>query len=191
MAQRQATRTPPSMLAVGVILVLLSASGLMAGMVTHRLQNATTPSTGAIAQATSTTQPQSTATTAATAEATATTSAITPTAGAGNNTQFTLGVSASPKTVSPGQTIDVTVTVVQKGTQTPLAGVQCFLRPPTGGGQSLFTQFPPAAVSDANGEATWQLTVPALSPGTYRVEAVAYGQHSYSYFSYTDVVVTG
>ena len=191
MAQRSTTRTPPSILAVGVILVLLSASGLMAGMVTHRIQNAASPTASPVAQATSPTGPQSTATPAATtgAKPTATTSSVTQSPATSNHSQFTLGVTASPKNISPGQSLTITVTVVQKGSQTPMAGVQCFLRPPTGGGQSLLTQFPPAAVSGENGQATWQVTVPAQAPGTYRIEAVAYGQHSYSYFSYTDVVV--
>ncbi len=186
MAKRPAAHTPPSMLAVSVILVLLSASGMLAGIVTHQIQKA--PNSSPVAQATVPTQ--STATSTTTALPTATTSLATPSAGTGNNTsQFTLGVAASPKSVAPGQSIEITVTVVQKGTQTPLAGVQCFLRPPTGGGQSLLMQYPPAVVSDASGQASWQLTVPAQAPGTYRVEAVAYGAHGYNYFSYTDVVV--
>lgn len=187
---RQAPRTPPSPLAVSVILVLLSASGMLAGLTVHSLQSGaqvsiSTPSP--VAQATIPTQP--TATPAATVLPTATSSAETPPAA--NSSQFTLSVSASPKTVAPGQSISITVSVVVKGTQTPLAGVQCFLRPPTSGGQSLFAQFPPAATSNESGQASWQLTVPAQPPGLYRVEAVAYGPHSYSYYSFTDVTVTG
>jgi hypothetical protein len=189
MANRQVSRTPPSMLAVGVILVLLSASGMLAGIVTHRLQD-NTPATGPMAQAT-TAVGQPTSTPSAPVQPTATASSVTPSSGPGGSSQFTLSITASPKTVAPGQPIEITVTVVQKGTQAPLAGVQCFLRPPTGGGQSLLIQYPPAVTSNASGAASWSLTVPAQPPGTYRVETVAYGPHRYNYYSYTDVVVTG
>ena len=188
---RPASHTSPSILAVSIILVLLSASGMLAGITAHRLQaspSATpTPIATTLAQATIPVQPKSTPT--ATALPTATTSSA-ETATAAPNAQFTFSVSAAPKTVAPGQAITITVAVVQKGTQTPLAGVQCFLRQTTTGGQSLFMQFPPAATSNANGQAIWNLTVPAQPPGTYRVEAVAYGAHSYSYYSFTDVIVT-
>lgn len=188
MARRQATRTPPSMLAVSALLVLLSASGLLAGIVTHRLQDNAT-ATGPVAQAT-TAAGQPTSTPSAPAQPTATASAVTPSSGTGSS-QFTLSITASPKTVAPGQSIEITVTIVQNGTQAPLAGVQCFLRPPTSGGQSLLMQYPPAVISNASGEASWGLTVPAQPPGTYRVEAVAYGPHRSYYYSYTDVTVTG
>jgi len=191
MANRPAPRTPPSTLAISIILVLLSASGMLAGVTAHHLQAtpATTPTTGPIAQATIATQPTATPVATALPTATVPSTSVTPTAGA--NAQFTFSVSAAPKTVAPGQAITITVSVMQKGTQTPQAGVQCFLRQATSGGQSLFQQFPPAATSGANGQAVWNLTVPAQPPGTYRIEVVAYGAHSYSYYSFTDVTVTG
>src|SRR5579885_295309 len=182
LVNRQAPRTPPSTLAVSIILVLLSASGMLAGVTAHHLQAppATTPSPSVVAQSTVPAQPTSTP--KATAQPTATTpsSATAPTTGA--NAKFTFSISASPKTVTPGQAITITVTVVRKGTQIPLPGVQCFRRQATSGGQSLFQQVPPAATSDENGLAVWNLTVPDQPPGSYRVEAVAYGAHSYSYF---------
>jgi hypothetical protein len=177
------------MLAAGVILVLLSASGMLAGIVTHRLQD-NTPATGPVAQAT-TAAGQPTSTPSAPEQPTATASSVTPSAVTSGSSKFTLSITASPKTVAPGQSIAITVTVVQKSTQAPLAGVQCFLRPPTSGGQSLLMQYPPAVTSNASGEANWSLTVPAQPPGTYRVETVAYGPHGYNYYSYTDVTVTG
>ncbi|HEV8192085.1 MAG TPA: hypothetical protein VGP82_11475, partial [Ktedonobacterales bacterium] len=145
MAKKQTARTPPSTLAVSAILVLLSASGMLAGIVTHRLQD--TPATSPVAQAT-TAPKQSTSAPSATALATVTASSVTPTASSGGSSQFTLSISASPKTVAPGQSIEVTVAVVQLGTQAPLAGVQCFLRQSTGGGQSLLMQYPPAVTSN-------------------------------------------
>lgn len=190
MAKRDVARTSPSIMAVGVILVLLSASGMLAGVVTHRLRDAATPPP--LAQATATTQPASTsATTPASTATSAATAAATASTGSSNSGQFTFSVAASPKSVAPGQNITITVTAVQKGTQIPFANLQCYLRQATSGGQSLFATYPPPATTNNNGIATWTVAVPGEPPGSYRIEVVAYGTRSYNYFSYTDVTVTG
>jgi hypothetical protein len=185
MAARQSRRTPPSALAVALVLVLLSASGMLTGMAARRLQ--APPTASPAAHATTPTRPPAPPT--STVQPTAT--AASQTTPADNNVQFTLSIAASPKTVAPGQRIDITVTAWQKGTQIPLLGVLCYLRSPSGGGQGLFSPWPAPVATNGGGQAFWHLTVPDQPPGTYRVETVAYGAHSYYYRSYTSVTVTG
>lgn len=104
-------------------------------------------------------------------------------------TGFSFSVAASPAQVAPGQQFTVTVTVLSAA-NAPLPGIQCFWRAPSDGSPSLFQDMPTPQVSNANGQAIWNLTAPAVSPGTYRIEVIAYGSHSYEYHAYAHLVVT-
>ena len=105
-------------------------------------------------------------------------------------TGFTFSVATSPAQVAPGQAFTVTVTVVS-ATKAPLAGIECFMRAPSNGSPSLFQDMPTPQVSNADGEAIWNLQAPAASPGTYRIEVVAYGSSKYFYFGYAHLTLTG
>lgn len=62
------------------------------------------------------------------------------------------------------------------------------MRAPTKAHTPLFQDWPPPKITDANGQATWNLIAPQISPGLYGVEVVAYGTNSYNY--YVDALMT-
>lgn len=105
-------------------------------------------------------------------------------------TGFSFTVAPFPTQVAPGQQFTVTVTVLS-ASQAPLPGIQCFMRAPSDGSPSLFQDMPTPQVSNATGQAAWNLTAPSVSPGTYRIEVIAYGSHSYEYHAYAHLIVTG
>lgn len=173
---------PLSAILIAIILVACSMSGLAAGVYARHLGDTIS---------TSTSKPPVSSNLTATARATATlspppTATITPQPA--NTTGFVLSASASPTTLSPGQSFSVTVTAVTGQGGAPIAGLQCFMRAPTKAHTPLFQSWPPPKITDATGQATWDLTTPQVSPGLYGVEVVAYGTNSYNY--YVDALMT-
>lgn len=152
-----------------VLLALVAILGLLTGFLTHLLVNRATVS--AHGQPTSTQNPAATATNTSTPVPV---TGITGTATTGTATgQFVLSVSISPKAMTPGQQITITVRAFTPDTHTPVSGLSCVLRAPSDGSPALFTSWPPAQTTDDSGSATWTLTAPREAPGTYEVEAFA------------------
>lgn len=94
---------------------------------------------------------------------------------------FTLQAVSSAKSLSPGQQFTVIVTALASDHVTPVAGLPCYMRARADGTSPLFQQWPGPQVTDVNGQATWTLTAPQVTPGAYGFEVVAYGEHSWSY----------
>lgn len=169
---------------VAAVLVLCCVSGLATGVLARTLSGR------AAAQG-----PGSTMTSggspAATHVATMTPSPIltpTVTSATVQATGFTLTVATSPAQVTPGQAFTVTVTVLSAA-KAPLAGVECYMRAPSDGSPSLFQDMPTPQISNADGQAIWNLQAPSASPGTYRIEVVAYGSAKYFFFSYAHLTL--
>lgn len=156
----------------GLILVLLALVvilGLLTGFLTHLLVSRAAVS--AQGQPTSIQGPAATATNTSTPVPV---TGITGTATTGTATgQFVLSVSISPKAMTPGQQITITVRAFTPDTHAPVAGLSCVLRAPTDGSPALFSSWPPAQTTDGSGSATWILTAPREAAGTYEVEAFA------------------
>lgn len=151
------------------LLALVALIGLLSGILTRTLSSRqahlglTVPTATTTAPATAASSPTPPPT--APASVTATTATI-----AGH---FELSVTVTPKTVSAGQQITITVAAFTPDTHTPVAGLPCILRAPVDGSPALFTTWPPAQTTDANGAASWILTAPTRPAGTYEVEAFA------------------
>lgn len=172
---------------IAVVLVLFCVSGLATGVLARSLSAPAAARTSAQSQ-TSRVAPAATLTTAAATPSP--TTAPTATTAPVQATGFTFTMTTSPAQVAPGQDFTVTVTVLSAA-KAPLAGIQCFMRAPSDGSPSLFQDMPTPQISNDQGEAVWNLQAPAVSPGTYRIEVIAYGSDSYQYFAYAHLTVTG
>lgn len=142
------------------MLVAFALTGLLLGLLTHGLVISASAATARTTQ------------TPTRAHATATrekTPSATPPPATG---KFDLALSISPQRVSAGDTITVTVKATVAGTSTPLASLVCALGG-SGSGPDLLTKWPAPQATDAQGVATWHITVPRVAPGTYSIEAKA------------------
>src|SRR5581483_9708427 len=92
------------------MLVLFSASGLLAGVLTRQVASVLRTSTGS----TSTLAP---------VDLTATAGAVTP----ASPSAFVLQVATSPASAKAGQTVQVAVTALGKTASTPMSGIHCSL----------------------------------------------------------------
>lgn len=102
-------------------------------------------------------------------------SATTPPATIVAPSGFSVTAVVTPRSVAAGQPFTVTATVVAPDGVTPLAGVACSMGAAPGSAP-LFTTWPPPAVSDSTGHATWSLTVPTTAtPGSYVLDISARG----------------
>lgn len=157
---------------IGLILVLMALVailGLLTGFLTHLLVSRAAVS--AQAHPTSTESPGETAANTSTPVPV---TGVTGTETTGTATgQFVLSISISPKTMTPGQQVTVTVRAFTPDTHTPVSGLSCVLRAPTDGSPALFSSWPSAQTTDDSGAATWTLTAPQKAAGTYEVEAFA------------------
>lgn len=167
---------------IALLLGLFAVSGLMAGALTHILTNAPAIS-GAATTGAHVNHAQPTHTPAATPTATTAPVAVT---GA-----FTLTISVLPAntTVAPGQSLQVIVQALRPDGQTPVVGLRCALGAPTSGAP-LLAQWPAPATTNATGEATWQITVPNVAPGKYRIEASAHASDGSYFFVYMSVTIS-
>lgn len=149
-----------------LLLALVSLIGLLSGMLTHTL----IARHGIIAQVPSTQSPgvSSGATNTPAGSATSGTSTASALA-----SRFQLSISVSSKTVSPGDQVTITVHAYTPDTHAPVSGLSCTLRAPTDGSSALLSTWPDPQTTDANGVATWTVTVPTLAAGSYEVEAYA------------------
>lgn len=105
-------------------------------------------------------------------------------------TPFTLTLSVSPHVASAGEQLVVTVLARSVSSNAPVAGLPCTLRAPQNGSQPLLQQWPPAAITNTDGAATWQVSAPSVSGG-YEVEVYAQGQHGLYYMYDASVTITG
>jgi hypothetical protein len=97
----------------------------------------------------------------------------------------------SPNSVAPGQPFTVTATVIAADGVTPLEGVACGMGAAPGSAP-LFTTWPPPAVSDASGHATWSLSIPTTAtPGTYVLDISAHGSDGWTTHWRPSITVTG
>lgn len=173
MPQERATRFTSSGFFIALLLVVFSASGLMAGVVTRQVANASGPR-GQTRVATPT------------ASATATSA---PTDGTPSATgTFTLKVTLSTQRAKAGQTIQVQVAARGPDGVSPVAGVRCSLVQPDSGPQLLAT-LPAPHLTDATGQAAWNVTVPdQTAPGAYQVAAHGDGT-AYHFDAYATLTV--
>ncbi len=168
MNSRQPARTPAPVLLAALLLVLFSATGLLAGTLTRVVAAGqglrpiiivTNSDHTSTATATSTPSPTPTVTSIPTQTITG---------------PFTLSESVTPNIVSPGDRMTVSV-VASDGQGNPVEGLACNIGAPHGG-TSLFSVLPSPAVTNNAGVATWTLTVPANTlPGEYDVRVYADG----------------
>ncbi len=104
---------------------------------------------------------------------------------------FSLSATVTPRSVAPGQPFTVTVTVVAPDGSTPRAGVECDLGAAPGS-PPLFASWPAPVVSDATGQASWSLTVPATAaPGSYALDISAHGARGWRYDSRPSLTISG
>lgn len=154
-----------------VFLALVALIGLLTGLLARTLvshqsptaQVTATPLTGAAKHAPTASTSAGSSSTPATA--TGTTAPV--------NGHFRLNVEVTPKTVTPGQQVTITVSAFNPDTRAPIAGLQCTLRAPTNGSQPLLTSWPAPQTTDASGATTWTVVAPSVPAGTYEVEAFA------------------
>lgn len=181
MAPRPPLRIHLSLFVAAIILLACSATGMLAGAFAHTLASKQSPGSSVSGPVISGTPPGG-------ASATATPSLVTETPTvSGSATGFTLSITLSARSVSPGETFTVTVIATANGA--PLSGLSCALRAPTDGPPGLLSTWPAPVVTDANGEATWTVTTPSVTPGTYGIEADAIGSHRYEFHRYASLTV--
>jgi len=172
-------------LAAALVLVLCAATGLGAGAYSRGVLGRSgslgllTPSVAASPskRAQATTAPTTTATTASSVPV---------------ESGFTLATVATPAQVSPGEQLTATVTAIDRFGVAPVRGLQCFLQAPPNR-RPLLAHWPPPAVTNEQGQATWNLVVPAGSSGQYGIEVIAYGPNQYYYRAdaFVTVVTSG
>lgn len=182
MAPRPALRAHLSLFVVVIILLACSATGMLAGAFAHTLANKQAfgaPSNGPVISGTS---PRG-----ALATATSLPIATNSPPAASTATNFLLNIMLSSKSLSTGETF--TVTVIATASGAPVAGLPCTLRSPLNGPPGLFSTWPSPAITDANGRATWTLTVPSVAPGSYAIEVDAIGGRSYEFHRYVSLQV--
>jgi hypothetical protein len=167
---------PPALLSpalAGVVLVAFLVSGLMTGVLTRGLVDSVQPVPTATAVVRATNTP-------AKPTPSPTLSAVTP-SGA-----FDLGLTPSPAHAQPGATVALTVIATSGGT--PVRNLLVTLGASRDGGAPLLSSWPPSKVTDASGQATWQVTAPS-QPGTYTVQVAASGANNYAAWGYATVYV--
>lgn len=188
MAQGPGKRQPPPPQVVALILLTCVITGLIAGAGTRQLvaglvlHGSGTPS-GIGARSTGTSSPGNAATTAP--DPSPTIAGTLPPSLPGE-----LQVQVSPTSVSQGQQFTITVTVLAKGSATPIEGVPCSIGAATTGGVQLFTDWPPAVISNAQGIATWTLQAPDVTPGRYSVKITATSPGGYYVYVVDYIVIS-
>jgi hypothetical protein len=171
---QRATRFTSSGFFIALLLVAFSASGLMAGLVTRQVAGAS-ERRGPTARATAT--PTATATTAPTDGTPFATSA------------FALSLLLTPSRIKAGQTLQIQATAHTTDGETPVPGVRCALVPPDAGPQ-LFATLPGPQLTDASGQAAWNVVVlDQTAPGAYKVSLRGDGA-SYHWTGFTTLTVT-
>lgn len=178
-----ALRAPLSLVVAAVILLACAGTGMVTGVFAHAIAgNLTGGATPTSAPVISGTPPLAAATETSTPESTATaTTSVNTTSG------FVLTIAISKRTLSAGETFTVTVLATIKGA--PVEGLVCSIRAPIGGPKGLFTSWPAAQSTDANGHVVWTLTAPSVASGTYGIEVEATGTHHYEFHRYTTLTM--
>ncbi|MBF6589041.1 MAG: hypothetical protein IVW57_00745 [Ktedonobacterales bacterium] len=174
-------RFSPSAVVAAALLVAFSATGLMAGGVTYAFFGGR-----AVIQRTSS---PTTAQTSVPAHTPTPASNLTPHPTAAITTLFTLSLSAGSSLVRPGQKLQITVMATSETTGQSIAGLACQLEAPEDGAAPLLRSWPEIAVTNAAGQATWEITVPDTAPGTYGIGVTASGARQYRYHAQANVTV--
>ena len=175
-------RRAPAMLTpmlAAVVLAAFALSGLMTGALAHGFVSSL-----ATGRASATPSPNRTPT-----RIPATATPI-PTQ-AGPDSPFGFQLTVTPQQVASGGVLTVKVLATVPGTSIPVAHLTCTLRAPQFGGAPLLTTWPAAQTTDAYGRASWQVTVPQLSAGTYFGDVKLSGTHGRALWKDFRVYVTG
>lgn len=168
---------------VSCVLVIFSATGLLAGSVASSFA-AGNGSVSHVPPRTSVLK-STTGTPAATATSTAASSTQLVT------NSFVLTLSAAPNPATPSKPVRVTVKANAQASNQPLAGITCQLEAPDDGSHPLLTTWPPARVTDTTGSVTWSLNLTGVQAGVYTIGVTSIGT-TYSYHSEINVrVVSG
>lgn len=178
--RREARRSTLPAIVVSCVLVIFSATGLLAGSVASSLAAGNEMSSHAPSQA-----PTHKATTGA-PSATITATTVSSTQLVTNS--FVLTLSAAPNPVSANKPVQVTVKAHAQASDQPMAGITCQLEAPDDGSQPLLATWPPAQVTDATGIASWSLDLAGVRTGVYTVGVTSVGT-SYTYHSEINVTV--
>lgn len=172
---------------IALMLAAFALSGFGAGLVTRTVAGDALTQAGGLPTFTSHAPTRTPTSTAAPAGPTAT---VSPNPTVLAHSGFTLQAVSSARSLSPGQQFTVVVTAVASDNVTPVTGLPCYMRARTDGTSPLFQQWPGPQVTDKDGQATWTLTAPQVTPGTYGFEVVAYGEHSWSYRYEVSLTIT-
>lgn len=153
----QLRRTALPAFLAAFLMVIFSASGLMAGGLTFKLTGGLSVIRSGAPHAT----------------ATSNTRSVTPTPTPVSPLQvtepFTLSILLEPSHVRPGQMLSITISALSAEAHSPVVGLRCFLENPTDGSTPLLAQWPAATVTGADGQAHWAIQVPQIAPGTYEI----------------------
>lgn len=181
MASRLPLHSQLSLFVAAVIMVACATTGMLAGVFAHTLasKQSTASPNGPVISGTAPGQSLATSTPSSSATEAPTTSGA---------TNFILSIALSSRALTTGETFTVTVVATANGA--PVAGLTCTLRAPASGPIGLFSDWPPAAATDASGRIVWTLTTPSVSPGTYGIEVDAVGGHRYEFHKYTTLQVS-
>lgn len=183
MSRRQTQRSALTAIVASCVLVIFSATGLLAGSVASGL-----------AAGRPTTQPTSSGGTSATYSAGTANNLPTTTATTVASTQlvsssFVLTLTAAPNPASSSRPVHVTVRASAQGSDTPVPGITCRLEAPQAGGTALMSSWPPAKVTDGTGTASWDLNLAGVPAGFYGIGVTSVGT-SYTYHSQINITVT-
>lgn len=173
---------------IAIVLVACSISGLAAGVYARHLGDRLASATATAPASAASHTPHLHATATAIIAPIPTT---TPTVQHTETAPFILKASAVPSSLTSGQSFTITVLATSQHGAAPVPGLTCYMRAPSDGRAPLFQTWPPQAITDANGQATWNLAAPQVASGPYGVEVVAYGANGYNYYSDTFVTITG
>lgn len=181
MASRPPLHSQLSLFVAAVVMIACAATGMLAGVFAHTLaaERTSTSPNGPVITGTAPGQSLATVTPSSTATVASTMSTA---------TNFTLSITLSSRTLATGETFTVTIVATAGGG--PVAGLLCTLRAPVSGPPGLFTDWPPAAATDASGKVIWTLTTPSIAPGTYGIEVDAVGGHRYEFHRFATLQVS-
>lgn len=102
---------------------------------------------------------------------------------------FSLAISFAPNPASAGEHLAVKVNASGADGASPAAGVRCTIEDTTG--TSLLPATIAPVITDASGQASWDVVVPAGAIGPHTLKVTGVGAQRYSYYVLTTVTVAG
>lgn len=178
--RRQVRRPTVPTIVVSCVLVIFSATGLLAGGVASSLA----AGSGSISHA-----PTQTPTRKVTPSASSASASSTPVSSTQLVTNaFALTLSIAPNPATTTKPLQVTVKATSQTSGQPMAGVLCQLQAPRDGSHPLLANWPPAKATDGSGSASWALDLSRVQAGAYTIGVTSVGT-SYTYHSEISVTV--